>query len=106
MSDQQWLKLAAKAVGLPPPVDANGVWSAWIGSPESGHWWDPLTDDGDSLRLAMQLDMTVNCNRDELTVIVQTWRPKLLKVVRSNTCDADIRRAIVEVAAMNGRLIK
>ena len=64
--------------------------------------WEPLADDGDAFRIVMALDMTVNCNRDGLTVIVQTWRPKLHKAVRSNHNDADVRSAIVEVAAMVG----
>lgn len=57
MNDQELLVLAAKAAGMPKQVDDIGVWSAWVGSLEAGHWWDPLTDDGDALRLAVKLDL-------------------------------------------------
>lgn len=100
VSDRELLELAAKAAGITIIRWGNGP-GAFIGE---GSAWSPLTDDGDALRLVMALDMVVHCNRDSLTVIVQTWFPKLCKAVRSNNCDADVRRAIVEVAAMKGRL--
>jgi len=53
--DEQLLMLAAKAEVRQPPIDANGVWSTWVGSAEQGHWWNPLEDDGDALRLAVRL---------------------------------------------------
>lgn len=59
MGDQELLVLAAKAEGRDPPVDAHGVWSAWVGSMENGHWWNPLEDDGDALRLAVKLDIHI-----------------------------------------------
>lgn len=60
MRDQELLELAAKAEDREPPVDANGVWSAWVGSMENGHWWNPLDDDGDALRLAMKLSISID----------------------------------------------
>lgn len=59
MNDRELLKLAAKAVGMPSLHDANGVYVAWVGDPESGHWWNPLADDGDALWLAVKLRIDI-----------------------------------------------
>ncbi|WP_157952127.1 MULTISPECIES: hypothetical protein [Pseudomonas] len=62
MRDQQLLELAANAVGMDPLFDKNGVLSAWVGTAENGHWWDPLNDHsdaGDALRLVVQLDLLI-----------------------------------------------
>lgn len=111
VTDRKLLELAAKAAGwtagfVISTAEPDVIITAMVdtGSKIFGPW-NPLTDDGDALRLVMALDMTVNCNRDELTVIVQLWNPKLCKAVRSNNSDADVRRAIVEVAAMKGKLM-
>lgn len=37
MQDRELLRLAAKALGTPSLVDANGVFGAWIGEAETGH---------------------------------------------------------------------
>lgn len=107
MTDREILELAAKAAGgtfkSAESIYIRGTLWTPNGWPEE---WNPLEDDGDAFRLMTQLDITVNCNRDELTVIVQSWRPKLCKAVRTNNTDADVRRAIVEVAAMIGKLLK
>jgi hypothetical protein len=53
MSDRELLELAAKAAGIEVHTieDADGV----------VHWdgWNPLTDDGDALRLAVRLGLDV-----------------------------------------------
>lgn len=53
LNDTELLELAAKAAGIDVHTieDADGV----------VHWdgWNPLTDDGDALRLAVKLDMKV-----------------------------------------------
>lgn len=59
MTDQELLERAAKAAGMDPPFDQNGVFSAWVGPMESGHWWDPLNDDGDAARLAIDLQLSI-----------------------------------------------
>lgn len=66
MNDKELLELAAKAAGMPRPVDDNGVWSTWVGTPENGHWWDPLTDDGDAFRLAVRLEMVIDFEEREI----------------------------------------
>jgi len=48
VNDDELLKLAAKAAGI----------DYWYGKPGTIEW-DPLHDDGDALRLAVKLGMTV-----------------------------------------------
>jgi len=101
--DEKLLMLAAKAEGREPPIDANGVWSAWVGSPESGHWWNPLEDDGDALRLAMKLRMTVEQSMFEIKssafIPQRTTRSFFNSVSGNVTRDKATRRAIVLTAA-------
>lgn len=59
MNDRELLELAAKAAGYPIHTDAQFV-RAGGGAPKlymgnSGPEWNPLTDDGDALRLAVKL---------------------------------------------------
>lgn len=60
MDDRELLEMAAKACGMTPPWDKNDVFSAWAGEAETGHWWNPLVDDGDALRLARSLLMRID----------------------------------------------
>jgi len=60
MTDRELLELAAKAAG----VEARWVSGVEVLSPSGEHvigfkQWNPLTDDGDALRLAVRLDITV-----------------------------------------------
>ena len=54
MTDREMLEMAAKAAGIEPMEyqSANGLLVA-------GFIWNPLTDDGDALRLAVKLRMDV-----------------------------------------------
>lgn len=58
-TDKELLEMAARALGMPPLSDVNGVYGAWVGEPETGRWWNPLEDDGDALRLAVKLSLGV-----------------------------------------------
>lgn len=59
MSDDEMLIFAARAIGMPSPFDSHGVWSAWVGDPETGHWWNPLADGGDALSIASKLRLEI-----------------------------------------------
>lgn len=69
MTDRELLELAAKAAGY----DVT-----WLKDSQFIHgrddWWDPLTDDGDALRLAVKLHMQVitteSCEAETLPVLV------------------------------------
>ena len=54
MTDRELLELAAKACGY-----WNDEFNCWSGAPSLG--WNPLTDDGDALRLAVNLGLDVEC---------------------------------------------
>jgi len=57
MSDRELLELAAKEAGMEYPngqtyCEVHGVWGMLEKRPYQ--WWNPLTDDGDALRLAVK----------------------------------------------------
>ncbi|MEY5097648.1 MAG: hypothetical protein RJA36_367 [Pseudomonadota bacterium] len=59
MTDREMLEAAARAAGQERSV-AGDLWSNARGMP-----WNPLTDDGDALRLAVQLGLEVGFVDDE-----------------------------------------
>ncbi len=76
MTDRELLELAAKAAGVQYTANSDeyyknraffGLWLTY--EHESSvyaqrYYWNPLTDDGDALRLAVKLGLTV-CNEHE-----------------------------------------
>lgn len=104
MTDRELLELAAKAAGL-LLHDGTHVWVEG-----AGQWarWNPLTDDGDALRLAVALDLSIQLR--PLTVEVLSWpgitgTPPSVKSEEpyNNDALAATRRAIVRAAAEIGR---
>lgn len=100
MEDRELLELAAKACGMTPPWDSNGCFVAWIGSPITGHWWNPFEDDGDALRLAFALEMSV----DMYGCIIGYSEDSQYEFENTTGDLANVRRAIVEVAAYLARI--
>ncbi len=100
MNDQKLLELSARAAGYPDYFEGMIV-----SSPEdSFHVWNPLTDDGDALRLAVNLNL-------ELVITDHgcgAHHGEIFRLVALNEV-ADIyaatRRAIVRAAAEMGREI-
>jgi hypothetical protein len=103
MTDRELLELAAKAAG----IDVR-----WIAECQDfyehrphmlpGYWdkWNPLTDDGDALRLAVTLGLVIDCSRPS------AGEPyKQHAIWRDELCDTATltRRAIVRAAAEIGR---
>ena len=107
--DREMLELAAKAAGI------EGKWAKWdhaygdyreYGLDYGGRTlWNPITDDGDALRLAVKLKLTpmmrdFGCDVTDFVGIgcaYEKW---------SSDPYADTRRAIVRAAAEIGREIK
>ena len=86
-TDRELLELAAKAAGITLQFDAAGTaWKKW-----PSFSWNPLTDDGDALRLAVKLYL---------------WEPIMLahrEVSDGVDFYAATRRAITRAAAEIGK---
>jgi len=94
MTDKELLELAAKAAGyaLRDDVFQDGDW-IFIGAGEGDlEPWNPLTDDGDALRLAVKL-----CLMDEHSVMMGQFD--------GEDPYAAQRRAIVRAAAEIGKTL-
>lgn len=104
MTDKELLELAAKAVGF-----SDYYVSEWVGGASLMHSpdpkigpveWNPLTDDGDALRLAVKLRMEVYIARYEIEIhahIVTVFQPT------DDDAAPATRRAIVRAAAEIGK---
>lgn len=117
MTDRELLDLAAKAAGWMP----NNNWK-WSERAEAfryclgGDWveWNPLTKDGDALRLAVKLQLNICAHSlpHAINVVVYDGRginaSESLADVRLPTIDpyAATRRAIVRAAAEIWRAMK
>ena len=106
MTDRELLELAAKAAGyqIDGPASKYMVQGYTFDSllrlnEQGGHSvWNPLTDDGDALRLACRLHINVFIYHDEtstatLGVVAKNW----------GSVEANTRRAIVRAAAEIGK---
>lgn len=108
MSDKELLELAAKAAG----VEIYDSSDAGIKLRGSLGLWNPLTDDGDALRLAVKLNLSIgiHCNRSGVVEVEHgfdtsgTARYYLCQDAPEGGDDyAATRRAIVRAAAEIGR---
>jgi hypothetical protein len=119
-TDKELLELAARAAGL-----EHMKWIGPIGlvkminpsRPDKtgsiGPYWNPLTDDGDALRLAVRLRLRVDCY-DDLVEVMDGCEPYKIgpesftnRFVKIEEFDSDplsaTRRAIVLAAAEIGK---
>ena len=108
-SDKKLLILAAKAAGIElsygkvPYTSFDGLAKGWKD-------WNPLSDDGDALRLAVRLGLWVDVRQagmsDEPVAVVGYSKYDTKKQVREYDHEdhyAATRRAIVRAAAEIGR---
>ena len=62
-TDRELLELAAKAAGIDlqhrPMFGGDAEPGYYVGNPPNWQWWNPLTDDGDALRLAVKLGIDI-----------------------------------------------
>lgn len=115
MTDIELLELAAKAAGIEFNEKRSPTGSIALHCPSSFGWWNPLTDDGDALRLAVELKISIHLRPKRVEVL--SWPlPKtpygfggtpFPKVETVEPYDdnplAATRRAIVRAAAEIGR---
>ncbi len=110
-SDRELLELAARAAGhtlgpdwdcLPEGIFINGD------DRFSGTEWNPLTDDGDALRLAGALWISLSQMGDDVAAESYERRVRAVEVIKSNSgCrNKATRRAIVRAAAAIGEVMK
>ena len=100
MTDRELLELAAKAAGIElwhEDVFTNGLTQKV--SDNGVLRWNPLTDDGDALRLAVKLEMCIDFM--DCRVIAGN-----LPEVVIDFDDGNYRRALVRAAAELGRSMK
>lgn len=103
-SNKELLKLAAKAAGICPHTRMRTEYFEGWGSArycaacgENNPSWDPLTSDGDALRLA------VACSALDLSAATKAIIKE--KDVRGMDINALVRLAIVRAAAEIGRVM-
>ena len=101
MTDKELIELAAKAAGLHVKVASNGEMGLKVHG--NCNWWNPLTDDGDALRLAVKVGIYVHCRAGSMVTsaigdgdewVIENW---------SNDPTSATRRAITRAAAQIGK---
>lgn len=113
-SDRDLLELAAKAAGYVVEPDAQiPSGGLWLSELDGDRKWSPLTNDGDALRLAVRLNLTVCCAQyDAFTqVFIGDHDSRSSKSISERSdCIEDMdhitRRAIVRAAATIGEEMK
>jgi hypothetical protein len=110
MTDRELLKLAAKAAGFHYHGhrigrDYENCYVSTTGDTDDWFVWSPLTDDGDALRLAIQLRLSIvfdDWSDGETVVITCGTNIQAENIVTTDPYDAT-RRAIVRAAAEIGK---
>ncbi|MCO2436036.1 hypothetical protein FA346_13060 [Pseudomonas aeruginosa] len=107
MNDRELLELAARAAGYQLSYSYRSLSSPAVPVvlAETGRWrqWDPLHDDGDALRLAVKLNLTVSvCG--EFTKVSYGWGEGIIEYANESK-DAATCRAIVRAAAIMGEML-
>ena len=104
MSDRELLELAAKAAGIADLQQVGNIWYYTNGGYLMREW-NPLTDDGDALRLAVKLSINVFYRENINGVFVIADR-EVGEVTPWYDPYAATRRAIVRAAAEIGKEMK
>jgi len=107
MNDRELLELAAKAAGInyiKPHEDYNGSLGLEIGgNPMRTKNWNPLTDDGDALRLAVKLRIDVTFNELDVFAFPPNGNEGESETINVSDPYAATRRTIVRAAAEIGK---
>jgi len=94
MTDRELLEMAAKAIGLTLRYN-------YLGGRDANQPWDPLDDDGDALRLAVKLDISLLGDFPQNIVVVAFDARRIIEKYDGDKYAAT-RRAIVRAAAAIG----
>ena len=104
MTDRELLELAAKAAGIECENTPIGFYLS-----DEDRNWNPLTDDGDALRLAVKLDLIVSreyteVGKEAVVFYLNEIQHQMRCVVpHGNNPYAATRRAITRAAAEIGK---
>lgn len=113
MTDRELLEAAAKAAGMSRTYyeyEFTGDVGMMDDDPD-GVVWNPLTDDGDALRLAVKLGLAVAVNNPSFIEVAIIKNGEVKTLIRHQEAGKDwnydpyitTRRAIVHAAAEIGR---
>ena len=103
MSDCELLERAAKAAGYEIERYSEKHGSLFAIVDGVSMWWDPLTNDGEALRLAVKLGIRITNNQSDAWA---TTPDAIAIEPLTNDLYAATRRAIVRAAAKIGKQIK
>ena len=101
MTDRELLELAAKAAGVAIEWQPCG----WAHDNNTGCEWNPLTADGDALRLAVKLGLRVHKTTSSVEIDIYkdgAWADTVEEKIEHDPLAAT-RLAIVRAAAKIGR---
>ena len=95
-SDRELLEMAAKAIHAPENYANKAYMGGWFS------WWNPLENDGDALRLAVKLGISIECIAAHDTVMAHIDNEHSSTSATEAMDDFGTRRAIVRAAAAIG----
>lgn len=108
MKDRELLEMAAKAAGIQVATWSN-CQAGGFQSQESagGKFWNPLTDDGDAMRLVVKLGLDVHSADEQYVFAGRNLEGSGLGYCECHAEDSltATRRAITRAAAEIGRLM-
>ena len=114
-SEKELLELAAKAAGYDANLEFNCDYSLWNDCKCIQSTWNPLTDDGDALRLAVKLKLNIQLEYSPTYHYAHSDEYECLEdmngcCTKGADCNDDpyaaTRRAIVRAAAEIGKEMK
>lgn len=106
MTDTELIELAAKGARINAIKDPNGVWRNCTRMPPGFNIldakpWNPITDDGDAMRLAAKLEMKININQGNVQVRFKEDTPLVFVrtgIDKNEATRLAITRAAAEIA--------
>lgn len=117
-TDRELLELAAKAAGFgeqqghcwtqseyPKGSGNSGALWNYFGHQDTAELWNPLTDDGDALRLAVKLTLEIDVCRTGIAVRTPNGIKVLVEAEDNPDAYSATRRAIVRAAAAIGETL-
>ena len=106
MEDRELLELAAKAIGLQIGGWSEGACAYFVKQPNPSFLWNPLNNDGDAFRLAVNLDLDMIFYRKHVDICDNNRSQDISRGDFASNNDSKMeaaRRAIVHRASEIGK---